>query len=103
MLKKERFLEIITIVADYCELDSDLILSGCRSSDVVDARCILIKLLFDDKMTIPQIAKFVNRTEDGVTYLLSMFSARKEVNKWLNLDYEYIKGKIPSNCQVSTK
>lgn len=48
MSKTARFNEILESVASFTEIHQEFILSDNRAAEVVDARCILVKLLSEE-------------------------------------------------------
>lgn len=103
MSKTERFNEILDSVASYTEIHQEYILSDNRTAEVVDARCILIKLLSEEGFYPSQISKYMDRTESSIRYVLASYSARISTSLWMEKDVETIRKHLANKSQAISK
>lgn len=91
MCKSEIFAEILRLVSEETEISTSDILSGSKETDVVDARYLLVYLLYERGFYPSQIALHVSKTKRSINYILSGFSDRIQRGKMLRIQYENIK------------
>lgn len=96
-MMKEEMTKIISVTAKITEIDADLIRSGSRQADIVDARCIAIKILHNMGYSIAKIAHFFHKTEVSVRNSLSGFDDRATNNKLFIRIYKEIENNIVTN------
>lgn len=101
MSKTERFSTILEAVASFTEIHQEFILSDIRQADVVDARCILVKLLTEEGFYPSQIGQYLERTEAGIRYLLSVYEDRRVTSKWMDKDVEVIRKYLENNKKAT--
>lgn len=77
-----------------CGVARERILSNCRLEDTVDARHILIILLYESGAYPSIIASALGITTRGVTYAISGFENRMRSKKWLRNNYEKVKKEL---------
>ncbi len=80
MCKSEVFNRVLNVVSREMEIDVDEIIGKGRTIEVVDARCMLFKLLHEEGLYPSQIAEKAHRTSASVRYLLSDFNTRVASN-----------------------
>lgn len=91
MCKSEIFAEILRIVSEETEISTNEILSSSKEADVVDARYLLVHLLYERGFYPSQIALQTRKTKRSINYILSGFSDRIQRGKMLRIQYENIK------------
>lgn len=77
MCKSEIFAEYLKIVANVTEISEEEILSNAKTSEVADARSILVNMLIEKGFYPSQISHYMNRSTAGIRYLIANFSNRK--------------------------
>lgn len=91
MCKSEIFAEILRIVSKETEIQTSEILSSSKEAEVVDARYLLVHLLYERGFYPSQIALQTRKTKRSINYILSGFSDRIQRGKMLRIQYENIK------------
>lgn len=91
MCKSEIFAEILRIVSKETEIQTSEILSNSKEAEVVDARYLLVHLLYERGFYPSQIALQTRKTKRSINYILSGFSDRIQRGKMLRIQYENIK------------
>lgn len=71
MCKSEIFNRVLDVVSQQTEVSREQILSRSKSMEVVDARCILFRLLQEQGLYPGQIATQARKTPAAIRYLLS--------------------------------
>lgn len=90
----EIFANLLKMVSIETEIPSDRILSSSKCAEVVDARCILIKLLYKKGMYPSSIASELGCTVRSVQYNLAHFPDRAETNPMMRINYECLKKQV---------
>lgn len=103
MSKTARFNEILESVASFTEIHQEFILSDNRAAEVVDARCILVKLLSEEGFYPFQISKYMDRTEASIRYLLASYSSRISSSLWMEKDVEVIRKHLENKSKINGK
>lgn len=88
MCKSEIFAKIINIVSKETEVSVDQILSSDKKMETVDARYLLVSLLFESGMYPSQIAVHIHKTKRAVNYMISNFHERIENGKMMRIYWE---------------
>ena len=88
MHKLEIFLNTISAVTDETEIEKDLILSGSKQEEVVDARSILVRILHEQGLYPIQISHLTGICLRSVTNFLQGFSVRCNSRKIMRINYE---------------
>lgn len=83
MCKSEIFAEILEAVSRETEVSAAQILSSCKCTEVVDARCIYVKLLSELGFYPAQIAGYMHKTSASTRYLLGHYEERLNANKMI--------------------
>ena len=91
MCKSEIFAEILRIVSKETEISTDDIFSNSKETEVVDARYLLVRLLYENGFYPSQISSHIRKTKRSVNYILYNFSDRLRGGKMLRIQYENIK------------
>lgn len=76
MRKSEIYARVISAVSRETEIPAEIIEGRCRTAEVVDARCILAKLLSESGLNAREIALFMNMTGRNVRRLLRLYDCR---------------------------
>lgn len=93
---RDDFMVVIQTTADVAEVDVSAILSNCKQSEVVEARCIAVSILHDMGYSIQRIAKYFHKTEAGVRCILSGYEDRVDTNPFIVRLVEEIRKKLLS-------
>lgn len=99
MISKEVLDFYVDAVVRACDVTKEKLLSNCRVEDVVDARYILIQLLYETGAYPSMIASAIGMTSRAVRYALDKFEGRLKNKKWLRMNYEKTK-KLFGNNQL---
>ena len=97
MCKSEIFAKIINIVSKETEVSVDQILSSDKNMETVDARYLLVSLLFESGMYPSQIAAHIHKTKRAVNYMISNFHERIESGKMMRIYWDNIKNLLGNN------
>lgn len=82
MKKKEIFQEVLSTVADFCEVDVTKIMSKNREGDVVTARCLLITYAKSYGLSNKYIQeKLELRSHASISNYLNMYDSLKSHDK----------------------
>lgn len=76
MCRTQIFHDVLQAVSNETEIPPDDIIGKCRISDVVDARCILARLLYDCGLNVHEIASRMNMTSRNVRRLFKLYDCR---------------------------
>lgn len=93
---RDYFVAVIEATSSVVEVDASSILSDCKTSEVVEARCIAIKILHDEGYSTQRIAKYFYKTEPGIRCILASYDARLQGNPLIVRMVEEIKKKLSS-------
>lgn len=94
---------VIEIVSEVTEISRNEILSNSREQEIVDARCLLIYILYRMyDLSFKQIGALINRSGENVSYHAHNFESRKSQNQILKIRYEIITKKIQENGHLSS-
>lgn len=91
MCKSRIFNEILKAVSEETEVPADCILSKSSRTDVVDARWIVVFLLYKSGVYPIHIAEFLRITPRYVQYIISKFEERISSRHIMCINYETIK------------
>lgn len=97
MKKGELFNNILELVAQETDLSQFEITSKSRIAEIVDARCLFVRLLSDVGFYPSDIAKRINLTQRAVNYILTDFDSRISTRKYLRNCYEKLKKHTSNN------
>lgn len=77
MTKRELFDCILQITSQVCDVNLDLIMSNCRQTDVVDARCIFFYHLRKYGLSSRDIVSLMNkRNLNSINSIIATYDAR---------------------------
>lgn len=94
MYKMQIFQETLSAVVDITDVEQEYILSGCKQEEVVDARALLIRLMYDQGLYPVQISKVTGINNRSVTKFLLGFRIRVNARKILRIHYENLKNQL---------
>jgi hypothetical protein len=91
-MKKQKVYEyILSVVAEECEVDAEVICSKTKVAEVVDARYILVKCLLDYGYYPSEVARLMGMTTRAIGYVITTFSDRLKSANYKRNNYERIK------------
>lgn len=91
-MKEEIFAYILKMVSRETNLTQEMIVSKCSKAEVVDARYILAKLLYDAGFYKSQIAeRHFACAQRSVFVMLGNFDDRLKYNRMMRISYERIR------------
>lgn len=91
MSKSEIFAKIISLVEKETEVSRDRILSGDKDMEAVDARHMLVVLLFESGIYPSAIAAMVHKTHRCVNGMLSGFKERLKGGKMMRIQMDNLR------------
>lgn len=71
MCKSEIFAKIIALVSKGTEIPTELIVSDNRVTEIVNARYILVYILYEKGFYPSQISSLIHKTKRSVNYMFS--------------------------------
>ena len=97
MRKSEIFARILAAVAEETELSTLEILSHRKTTEIVDARYLLVYLLFCYRFYRSEIARHLNITPQAVGRIFTGFDDRCKQNRFLELSLNRIRTELERN------
>lgn len=94
---------VIDLVSDELEVPKELILSKCRTAEVVDARHMAAMLLHSYNIYPSRIAPIFNLSPRSIHYAITSFDARIQTNKSLRNGYAKIAKQLADNYEATMK
>lgn len=94
MSKSDIFRHILSAVIEETEIPEEKILSDSRTTEVVDARTILVNLLIERGFYPSQIAEYLNKSTATIHNLVKYYSIRQRTNKLLSIYSQNIRKKL---------
>lgn len=94
MYKAQIFQEVLSAVVEATEIESGLILSGCKQEEVVDARALLIRLMNEKGLYPIQISRISGINIRSVAQFLLGFRDRINSRKILRMNYDRLKNQL---------
>ena len=94
MGKQETFDRVLSLVEEEAEVSRDLILSGNKQEEVIDARALLIFILSEMGFYPSQIAALSGICPRCVTPFIQNFKERKSSRRMLGIYYEKVTRKL---------
>lgn len=94
MSKSDIFRHILSAVIEETEIPEEKILSDSRTTEVVDARTILVNLLIESGFYPSQIAGYLNKSISTIHNLVKYYSIRQKTNKLLSIYSQNIRKKL---------
>jgi len=90
MRKSEIFAEYLEVVSTETEIADSVILSPSKEADVVDARNILVYILYKKGFYPSEIATLINKSKRCIGLCISNFEERLLSRKMLSIIYKRI-------------
>lgn len=97
MSRTDIYRKIIDAIEKETEIPEDRILSNSRTTEVVDARSILVNLLLENGFYPSQIARYIHKTPSSVNNLIRDYTNRIKANKIIQIYLTNIRKNITSN------
>lgn len=98
-LKQRIVNSALIVITEVTEITECEILSKNRTTEVVDARHILVKLLYEKGLYIAYIAKQLNLTKKQVCNIITQFDNRIKQSVICRKNYEITKNKLCNNLE----
>ena len=76
MYKTDFFTRLVNIVADLSDLPAETILHGRKTDEVVDARWIIVRIMYEHGYHTAVTAMLLKMTQRNVTHILNVFQNR---------------------------
>lgn len=97
MCKSEIFAKIIALVSKGTEIPTELIVSDNRVTEIVNARYILVYILYEKGFYPSQISSLIHNTKRSVNYMISNFHIRLKSEKMMRIYWDNIKNLLGNN------
>ncbi len=97
MRKSELFARVLSAVAEETELSESEILSARKTTEVVDARYLLVYLLVFYRFYRSEIARHLNISPQAVGRIFTGFDSRCKQNGFLESNLNRIRTKLEHN------
>ena len=94
MGKSETYKKILALVEEETEVRKEMIVSNNKQEEVVDARSLLIRILYEQGFYPIQISQLSGICSRCVSPFIVGFNERKASHKMLGTNYENIKRKL---------
>ena len=94
MGKQETFEKVLSLIEEEAEVSRDLILSGNKQEEVIDARSLLLYILYEIGFYPVQIAKLSGICSRCIMPLIHNFNDRKDSRRMLGIYYEKVARKL---------
>lgn len=88
------FQDTIEAVVLETEIEKEKILSGCKEEEVIDARSLLIRLMYEQGLYPPQISKLTGVCARSVNRFIMDSGARISARKMMRINYDNLKKKL---------
>lgn len=99
MGKQELFNRILALVEEETEVSRELILSGNKHEEVVDARALLIFTLYEMGFYPSQIGSMTGICSRCINPFILGFGERKSGRRMLGIYYEKVRRKLRETCE----
>lgn len=97
MPRTDIYRAIIDAIEKETEITEDRILSKAKTTEVVDARAILVNMLLENGFYPSQIARYIHKTPSSVNNLIRDYSNRVKNNKIIQIYLTNIRKNITRN------
>lgn len=97
MCESEIFAKIIALVSKGTEIPTELIVSDNRVTEIVNARYILVYILYEKGFYPSQISSLIHKTKRSVNYMISNFHIRLKSEKMMRIYWDNIKNLLGNN------
>ena len=102
MGKQETFERVLSLIEEEAEVSRDLILSGNKQEEVVDARALLIFVLNEIGFYPSQIASMSGICQRCISPFIMNFGERKASRRMLGIYYERVTRKLRESDDYNT-
>lgn len=97
MPRTDIYRAIINAIEKETEISEDRILSKAKTTEVVDARAILVNMLLENGFYPSQIARYIHKTPSSVNNLIRDYKDRIKANKIIQIYLTNIRKDITNN------
>lgn len=97
MPRTDIYRAIINAIEKETEISEDRILSKAKTTEVVDARAILVNMLLENGFYPSQIARYIHKTPSSVNNLIRDYKNRIKANKIIQIYLTNIRKDITNN------
>ena len=94
MGKQETFERVLSLVEEETEVSRSLILSGNKQEEVVDARALLVFVLYEIGFYPSQIASLSGICQRCISPFVMNFGERRNSRRMLGIYYERVRRKL---------
>lgn len=94
MYKLEILKNTLSAIVEETEIKRDLILSGNKQEEVVDARYLLVEIMSEQGLYPTQISHLTGIGVRSVNNFLQGFSTRCNSRKIMRIDYDRVRHKL---------
>ena len=102
MGKQEIFNKILSLVEEETEVSRNLILSGNKQEEVIDARALLVYTLYETGFYPPQISTMTGICGRCINPYILNFGERKDSRRMLRIYYDRVKRKLRESEELSS-
>ena len=102
MGKQEIYNKVLSLIEEETEVSRELILSGNKQEEVVDARALLIYTLYETGFYPSQISALTGICGRCINTFILNFEERKECRRMLRIYYDKAKRKLGESEELST-
>lgn len=102
MGKQEIYNKVLSLIEEETEVSRDLILSGNKQEEVVDARALLVYTLYEIGFYPPQISTLTGICGRCINPFILNFGERKDCRRMLRIYYDKVKKKLGESEELST-
>lgn len=102
MGKQEIFSKVLSLIEEETEVSRDLILSRNKQEEAVDARALLIYILYEIGFYPPQISALTGICGRCINSFILNFGERKDCRRMLRIYYDKVKRKLRESEELST-
>lgn len=92
--------EVLEVVSSETDVSVSKIMSRCSETEVVDARWICVKILFE-KFYSSKIAELMGITPRYVQYILTDFEDRIAMSRFMRNNYERVRNKLRNRLETT--
>ena len=94
MYKLEIFKNTLSAIAEETEIKKEQILSNAKQEEVVDARYLLVEIMYEQGLYPTQISHLTGVCVRSVNNFLQGFSSRCNSRKIMRIDYDRVRHKL---------
>lgn len=94
MYKMQIYQDVIEAVTTETEISREKILSGCKEEEVIDARALVVQLMYEKGLYPIQISRLTGICQRSVNRFLMCFSCRIQMRKILGINYDRLRNHL---------